>query len=29
MATGRIVHDGPAKELAGSEILHSAYLGGA
>jgi branched-chain amino acid transport system ATP-binding protein len=28
MATGRIVHEGPAKELAGSDILHSAYLGG-
>jgi branched-chain amino acid transport system ATP-binding protein len=27
MATGRIVHEGLAKELAGSEILHSAYLG--
>lgn len=27
MATGRIVHEGPAKELAGSDILHSAYLG--
>ena len=29
MATGRIVHEGLAKELAGSDILHSAYLGGA
>jgi branched-chain amino acid transport system ATP-binding protein len=29
MATGRIVHEGLARELAGSEILHSAYLGGA
>ena len=28
MATGRIVHEGPASELAGSEVLHSAYLGG-
>jgi branched-chain amino acid transport system ATP-binding protein len=28
MATGRIVHEGLAKELAGSDILHSAYLGG-
>ena len=28
MATGRIVHEGPAQELAGSDILHSAYLGG-
>ena len=28
MATGRIVHEGAAKELAGSDILHSAYLGG-
>jgi branched-chain amino acid transport system ATP-binding protein len=28
MATGRIVHEGMAKDLAGSEILHSAYLGG-
>jgi branched-chain amino acid transport system ATP-binding protein len=28
MATGRIVHEGLAKDLAGSEILHSAYLGG-
>lgn len=27
MATGRIVHEGLAKELAGSDILHSAYLG--
>ncbi len=27
MATGRVVHEGPAKDLAGSEILHSAYLG--
>jgi branched-chain amino acid transport system ATP-binding protein len=27
MATGRIVHEGPAKDIAGSEILHSAYLG--
>ena len=27
MATGRIVHEGLAKDLAGSEILHSAYLG--
>ncbi len=27
MATGRIVHEGLAKELAGSAILHSAYLG--
>jgi branched-chain amino acid transport system ATP-binding protein len=29
MATGRIVHEGLAKDLAGSDILHSAYLGGA
>ncbi|HET6239990.1 MAG TPA: ABC transporter ATP-binding protein [Acetobacteraceae bacterium] len=28
MATGRIVHEGLAKELAGSDVLHSAYLGG-
>jgi branched-chain amino acid transport system ATP-binding protein len=28
MATGRIVHEGLAKDLAGSEILHRAYLGG-
>ena len=28
MATGRIVHEGLAGELAGSDILHSAYLGG-
>ena len=28
MATGRIVHQGLAKELAGSDVLHSAYLGG-
>jgi branched-chain amino acid transport system ATP-binding protein len=28
MTTGRIVHEGPAKELAGSDVLHSAYLGG-
>lgn len=28
MATGRMVHEGPAKELAGSDVLHSAYLGG-
>jgi branched-chain amino acid transport system ATP-binding protein len=28
IATGRIVHEGMAKELAGSDILHSAYLGG-
>jgi branched-chain amino acid transport system ATP-binding protein len=28
MATGRIVHEGLAKNLAGSDILHSAYLGG-
>jgi branched-chain amino acid transport system ATP-binding protein len=28
MATGRIVHEGLAKDLAGSDILHSAYLGG-
>jgi len=27
MATGRIVHEGGAKDLAGSDILHSAYLG--
>jgi branched-chain amino acid transport system ATP-binding protein len=27
MATGRIVHEGLATELAGSDILHSAYLG--
>src|SRR3984957_4006825 len=27
MTTGRIVHEGPAKELAGSDVLHSAYLG--
>jgi branched-chain amino acid transport system ATP-binding protein len=27
MATGRIVHEGEARHLAGSEILHSAYLG--
>jgi branched-chain amino acid transport system ATP-binding protein len=27
MATGRIVHEGRAKDLAGSDILHSAYLG--
>jgi len=29
MATGRIVHEGLARNLAGSDILHSAYLGGA
>ncbi len=29
MATGRIVHEGLAQELAGSDILHSVYLGGA
>ena len=29
MATGRIVHEGLAKDLAGSDILHSAYLGAA
>jgi branched-chain amino acid transport system ATP-binding protein len=28
MATGRMMHEGPAKELAGSDVLHSAYLGG-
>ena len=28
MTTGRMVHDGPAKDLAGSDVLHSAYLGG-
>ena len=28
METGRMVHEGPASELAGSEMLHSAYLGG-
>lgn len=28
MATGRIVHEGLARDLAGSDILHSAYLGG-
>jgi branched-chain amino acid transport system ATP-binding protein len=28
MATGRIAHEGPARELAGSDILHSVYLGG-
>jgi branched-chain amino acid transport system ATP-binding protein len=28
MTTGRMVHEGPAKELAGSDVLHSAYLGG-
>jgi branched-chain amino acid transport system ATP-binding protein len=28
IATGRVVHEGVAKELAGSDILHSAYLGG-
>jgi branched-chain amino acid transport system ATP-binding protein len=28
MTTGRIVHEGPAKDLAGSDVLHSAYLGG-
>jgi branched-chain amino acid transport system ATP-binding protein len=27
MATGRIVHEGLAKDLAGSDVLHSAYLG--
>src|ERR1700733_1532071 len=27
MATGRIVHEGLARDLAGSDILHSAYLG--
>ena len=27
MATGRIVHEGLAHDLAGSDILHSAYLG--
>lgn len=27
MATGRIVHEGLAGDLAGSDILHSAYLG--
>jgi branched-chain amino acid transport system ATP-binding protein len=29
MAIGRIVHEGAAKDLAGSDILHGAYLGGA
>jgi branched-chain amino acid transport system ATP-binding protein len=29
MATGRIVHEGLARDLAGSDILHSVYLGGA
>ncbi len=28
MATGRIVHEGLARDLAGSDILHSVYLGG-
>lgn len=28
MTTGRMVHEGPAKDLAGSDVLHSAYLGG-
>ena len=28
IATGRIVHEGRAIDLAGSDILHSAYLGG-
>jgi branched-chain amino acid transport system ATP-binding protein len=28
MATGRVVHEGLAKELAGSDVLHSAFLGG-
>jgi branched-chain amino acid transport system ATP-binding protein len=28
IATGRIVHEGAARELAGSDVLHSAYLGG-
>jgi branched-chain amino acid transport system ATP-binding protein len=28
MTTGRIVHEGQAKDLAGSDVLHSAYLGG-
>jgi branched-chain amino acid transport system ATP-binding protein len=28
MATGRIVHEGLAKDLVGSDILHSAYLCG-
>jgi len=27
MATGRIVHEGLAKDLAGSDVLHSAYRG--
>jgi branched-chain amino acid transport system ATP-binding protein len=27
MSTGRIVHEGLAKDLAGSDVLHSAYLG--
>jgi ABC-type branched-subunit amino acid transport system ATPase component len=29
MSTGHIVHEGLAKDLAGSDVLHSAYLGGA
>jgi len=28
MTTGRFVHDGPAKNIAGSDVLHSAYWGG-
>jgi branched-chain amino acid transport system ATP-binding protein len=28
MSTGHIVHEGLAKGLAGSDVLHSAYLGG-
>ena len=27
MSTGRIVHEGLAKDLAGSDVLHSAYPG--
>jgi hypothetical protein len=26
MSTGRIVHEGLAKDLAGSDVLHSAYF---
>jgi len=28
MVTGRILHDAPAAELLGSDILHSIYVGG-
>ncbi len=28
ITTGHVVHEGPANDLAGSDVLHSAYLGG-